>query len=114
MTNHKNNQPEDELENEDQWDYEAAEKRPAVTKPRAVVSVAFARDDFERVSESAEFHEMRLSEFIRVAALEKAARSVTALVTSSTSATPRFETRLSTPNQRFGVDERVLSGLGSA
>jgi hypothetical protein len=51
------------------WDWERAETRPGRKKPRAVVSVAFNRDDFETVALVAERAQMRLSEFIRSAAL---------------------------------------------
>ena len=51
------------------WDWERAETRPGRKKPRAVVSVAFNRDDFETVSLFAERARMRVSEFIRSAAL---------------------------------------------
>lgn len=61
-----------ELEQPETWDYEKAEKRPGVKTPRAVVSVAFARDDFEQVSKYAERLGMRTSEFIRKAALDVA------------------------------------------
>lgn len=51
------------------WDWERAEARPGRKKPRAVVSVAFGRDDFETVARYAERAGMKLSEFIRSAAL---------------------------------------------
>ena len=59
------------LQNPNNWDFENAEKRPGVKKPRAVVSVAFSREDFERVAEHAEHLGMKISEFIRNAALEQ-------------------------------------------
>ena len=61
-----------ELENSDNWDYQ----RPVVKKPvkalRVVVSVAFPRADFVRVSTHAERLGKKVSEFIREAAIEKA------------------------------------------
>ena len=45
---------------------------PGTQKPRAVVSVAFARDDFEQVASAARQSDMKTSEFIRGAALAKA------------------------------------------
>ena len=45
----------------------------AVKSKRSVVSVALPRDVFEQVAQAAEQHGMRLSEFIRAAAIEKAA-----------------------------------------
>ena len=61
-----------QLEQADNWDYENAERRPAVKKSRVIVSVAFPRADFERVAEYAERMAKRTSEFIREAALERA------------------------------------------
>lgn len=54
-----------------EWDLENAERRPGVKNPRAIVSVAFARHEFESVVECAEHYGKKLSEFIRDAALEK-------------------------------------------
>jgi hypothetical protein len=63
----------EELENPKTWDWERAETRPGRKKPRAVVSVAFKRDDFETVALCAERAQMRISEFIRSAVLDCAA-----------------------------------------
>lgn len=60
---------EEDLQNADNWDLEHAEKRPPVKKARAVVSVAFSADDFDRVAEVAERIGMKTSEFIREATL---------------------------------------------
>jgi hypothetical protein len=62
-----------ELENPENWDFENRQRHEAVKKPRAVVSVAFSREDFERIEEQAERLGITLSKFIRDAALEKAA-----------------------------------------
>ena len=62
-----------ELQDEEAWDSDRAERRPGNKQARAVVSVAFSRQDFERVSECARLVGRRLSEFIREAALERAA-----------------------------------------
>jgi len=107
------NAHEDELENEDQWDFDAAEVRPGVSKPRAVVSVAFTREDFGRVSECAALEKKRTSVFIREAALEKASRSIPLMVTSSSSNPQWVETHLSTPNQRPEAPA-AWSGVGMA
>jgi hypothetical protein len=62
-----------ELEDPNNWDYEAAERRlPAKTR-RAIVSVAFPPEDFQRVSKTAEAAGLRLSEFIREAAVKASA-----------------------------------------
>jgi len=51
------------------WDWDRAETHAGRKKPRAVVSVAFNRDDFETVALYAERTHMKVSEFIRSAAL---------------------------------------------
>ena len=61
------------LQNPESWDWERAEGRPGRKKPRAVVSVAFNRDDFETVAAFAERAGMKLSQFIRSAAIGCAA-----------------------------------------
>ena len=66
----------DDLQDPKQWDYEKAERRPGVKSARAVVSVAFSRQDFERVAASAAERGKRTSEFIREAALERAEGAV--------------------------------------
>lgn len=64
-----------ELQSPETWgDTEETVQR--ATKPsRAVVSVAFSREDFETIAESARQQGMKTSEFIRRSALEKAAPS---------------------------------------
>lgn len=59
-----------ELENPESWD-DAAEVLPPVKPQRAVVSVPFSREDFERVVEHAHNEGMKTSEFIRQAALAR-------------------------------------------
>ena len=59
----------EELQKPKTWDWDRAEAHPGHKKPRAVVSVAFNRDDFETVALYAERAHMRVSEFIRSAAL---------------------------------------------
>ena len=65
---------EKELQDEATWDFERAERVPPVpaSKRRAVVSVAFKIDDFTMIAEYARRAGMKLSEFIRGAALEAA------------------------------------------
>jgi len=60
-----------DLQDESNWDFDQAETRPPTRSNRVVVSVAFARQDFEEVAEYAESVNMKTSEFIRTAALEK-------------------------------------------
>jgi hypothetical protein len=62
----------EELQDPQQWEFERAEKRRGVKRSRAVVSVAFSREDYERVVDAAQRHRIRTSEFIRNAALEHA------------------------------------------
>lgn len=69
MTEHN----EEELQNPENWDFENAERRPAVKRPRAVVSVAFSREDYDQLVAYAKRREMKVSEFIRAAALERTA-----------------------------------------
>ncbi len=57
-----------ELKNPATWD--EGEPRSAVKSPRAVVSVAFSREDFELLAEYARQHNMKTSELIRRAALD--------------------------------------------
>lgn len=64
----------DNLEGPDQWNWNAAQKRTPAKERRVIVSVAFGRDDFERVAGCAEKHNMPVSSFIRLAATEKAER----------------------------------------
>src|SRR4051812_11389135 len=59
----------DELQDPNTWEDEG-DVRPPVRSPRAVVSVAFPREDFQRIASYAKRHGMKTSEFIRQAALE--------------------------------------------
>lgn len=69
----------EDLENPEEWAFERAQRRSNTRRPRAVVSVAFSRDDFERIGEAAESLNMKVSEYIRTAALELAALQYTHL-----------------------------------
>jgi hypothetical protein len=57
-----------ELEDPSTWE-DGGEVRPAVKSSRAVVSVAFSREDLARIAAEAERRGMKTSEFIRAAAL---------------------------------------------
>jgi len=61
------------LEDPKEWDSDRAESRPPSKSARAVVSVAFSRVDFDRVSDAAMGEGMKTSEFIRDAALTRVA-----------------------------------------
>jgi hypothetical protein len=59
-----------ELQDPSNWEPEEGDGlRHPTRPPRAVVSVAFTRDDFRAVTEHAKAHGMKTSEFIRKAAL---------------------------------------------
>lgn len=58
----------DELHERSAWE-DDGEVREPVKAARAVVSVAFARDDFERVVDHAQRAGMKTSEFIRASVL---------------------------------------------
>jgi hypothetical protein len=62
-----------QLENAETWDFEQPTAREPVKSSRVVVSVAFPREDFVRVSTCAEQAGKKVSEFIREAAIERAA-----------------------------------------
>jgi hypothetical protein len=70
------------LERPENWDFAKAERHPPAKGGRAIVSVAFSRDDLRRVAECAAKLGMRTSEFIRQAALEKASRQQSSEITS--------------------------------
>lgn len=73
-----------ELQDPDTWEDDEDPIRPAVKSPRAIVSVAFAREDFENVADFAEQNGMKISEFIRRAALERISPNGRAAVESVT------------------------------
>ena len=56
---------------EDEWDFEAAERQRAPVGRRAVVMVSFTVAEFTAVGEAAEQRGQKLSEFVRDAALGK-------------------------------------------
>lgn len=74
-----------DLEDPETWNLKKAQVHPSVKGARAVVSVAFPRPAFEQVSKAAEIVGMRLSEFIREAALEKASHHVEGVTLASAS-----------------------------
>lgn len=61
-----------ELQDPETWDFDRAVVSPGTRKARAVVSVAFARGDFEQIANAARQSDMKTSEFIRSAAIAKA------------------------------------------
>jgi len=108
----------EELQNPDNWDNEQIEVREPVKNPRSVVSIAFQADDFRRVSRYAREHGMKISEFIRAAALEKthraasqvsisSSRSMTGLTSGDYTATISRVSRYETTLEPGGVTGRL-------
>ena len=62
-----------DLEDSKTWEDEPFAVQQPSKPSRAVVSVAFSRDDFARVAQFARVNGMKTSEFIRTAALERLA-----------------------------------------
>ena len=58
-----------ELQDPGTWDFESAETHPGRKAARAIVSVAFSREDFELVCSAAEKRGVKLSALIRAATL---------------------------------------------
>lgn len=56
----------------EQWDFDRAEKRPPVKGARSIVSVAFPQRDLQAVCEAAERADLKVSAFIRAAAVRAA------------------------------------------
>jgi len=72
MTKRKPRPTDEELQDESFWDWESATWQPPVVNPRAVVSVSFPSADFQVVARAAEAAGLKLSEFIREAAIAAA------------------------------------------
>ena len=53
----------------DSFDLKRTMRHPAVKSPRAIVSVAFSKEEFEQVSDAADKGSVPLSQFIRDSAL---------------------------------------------
>src|SRR5215217_7345095 len=74
-----------ELQDPNTWQDMEDDKRPPVKPSRVIVSVAFPRSDFDLVSEAADEHGMKMSEFVRNAAIERARATVAESVAVSLS-----------------------------
>ena len=59
-------------EDEYDWDFESAERRPGIKRRSVVISVRLPQHDFEQIARQAELERIPISTFLRVAALEKA------------------------------------------
>lgn len=75
------------LQNPGNWEFSKATRVPGGRKHRAIVSVAFPSEDFQRVCQAAEKAGLKVSQYIRRAALEKADPPVHRLGDTVTSAT---------------------------
>ena len=60
-----------ELKNPESWMFSEAEARTPTRPPRAVVSVAFSREDIAKLERHAKAQGLKLSQFIRDAALAR-------------------------------------------
>ncbi len=98
----------EELQDESKWDFENAEPLPpqAARKARAIVSVAFPGAAFDCISAAARNANMRLSQFIREAAMEKAA---TVTPTLYLNAVPTETQGFSSVTQKVSEGETVLA-----
>jgi hypothetical protein len=65
-----------ELEDPATWDWESAERRQSSANARSAVQVTFSQPEFEELAAYTELYGLRLTDFIRRAALD-AARSKT-------------------------------------
>ena len=61
----------EDLQKPENWDFDKSEGKPGRSQGRAVVSVSFSREDFNRVSQHAEMLGLKTSELIRNATLEQ-------------------------------------------
>lgn len=93
----------EELQNPDNWE-DAGTVHPAAKSPRAVVSVAFSREDFDEVADYAKQHGMKISEFIRRATLERISpKQQRAVVMSVTGGVQTSYTAIAPPRPRVEV-----------
>jgi hypothetical protein len=74
-----------DYECQEDWDFERAERRPGVKTTRAIVSVAFPREEFDLVATEAERRGMKTSAFIRKLALA-GSKPAAAIVSTTSSA----------------------------
>jgi hypothetical protein len=77
----------DALERDDAWDWDSAETHPPVQVRRTNVYVSFSYDEFQRIGSAAERIRERVTDFIRDAALERAARHLSTTDPPSTEST---------------------------
>ena len=91
-----------ELQDPETWE-DVGTVHPAAKSSRAVVSVAFSRKDFEEVASFAERHGMKISEFIRRAALERMSPVATSTVISVTGSVQTSYATISPPRPKIEI-----------
>ena len=79
----KSRDDEEALGQEAGWETEAAKTHQPRTTRRAILSVAFSSEDLELINEAAVAAEMKVSEFVRNAAIDRA-RFARRILTSAT------------------------------
>jgi hypothetical protein len=84
-----------ELQDPKNWDYKNAEVHPGNKNRRAVVSVAFARQDFERLVDYAERHGVTVSGLIRDTVLRRIENMGAPGIPSQIDASSAFTTHVS-------------------
>lgn len=100
-----------ELQDPESWSNKS-EVRAPVKPQRAVVSVAFSREDFDRVVEHAQRAGMKTSEFIRYAALEHVAEQGMPVQVFSVSGSVRTNipfTRMEGPRIHVQQEQEVFT-----
>lgn len=103
-----------DYQDQEEWAWEKAERRPGNKDGRTIVSVGFGRAEFDQVSECAERLGIKLSVFIRDAALQRAALHQAGSVVASNSGNMMFQTFVNSAlPTRFDVrntDQTQLAG----
>lgn len=86
----------EDLQDPEEWDADTRVKRPGVKGRRAVVSVAFSRDDFERIVQASKRMGMKTSEYVRNGVLNQLNVKSTYQFQSQHSPPPATESRSTT------------------
>lgn len=106
------------LQDTQEWEFESAELHQPVrgTRARAVVSVAFSSEDFSMVVDAAQREGLKMSQFIREAALERVRGRPVITEVGSYSGTPGVSLYRSVPTSvsrtsggGFTTDDVALS-----
>ena len=108
----------EELESEEMWDFDKAERLAPVKDSRAVVSVGFRQSEFQTVAAEAERRGMKVSTFIKTAAIERASPAVSGVHISlggvgggTFAASTKFSsvTRAVSPAKQHTVEEQTVA-----